>query len=273
MIAVAAGLWWAGAAYKQLPGLEALTDYRPKMPMRVFSADMQLIGEFGEERRTVVGLKQMPKKMVQALLAAEDDRFYEHKGVDFQGVVRAAMNNWRGGQRQGASTITQQLARNFYLSKEQSLKRKAYEALLAWKIEQELSKEQILEIYMNQIFLGQRAYGFGSAAQIYFGKTIDKLSVAECAMLAGLPKAPTANNPVVNPKRARARQEYILGRMTKLGYIGETERQAALAETMKLNKRIDGVVASQGAEHVAERAGHSRLKSLGRKRIQWGCQW
>lgn len=270
LIAVGAGFWWANEAYNQLPGLDALTDYRPKMPMRVYTSDMALIGEFGEERRTVVAIKEMPKKMVLALLAAEDDRFYEHKGVDFQGIARAAINNWRGGPKQGASTITQQLARNFYLSKEQSFKRKAYEALLAWKIERELGKDQILEIYMNQIFLGQRAYGFGSAAQIYFGKSIDKLSVAQYAMLAGLPKAPTAYNPVVNPKRARVRQEYILGRMAKLGYIGEAERQAAMVEPLKLTTRVDGVVASQGAEHVAEMARAFAIEKFGEEAYSMG---
>ena len=178
-------------AYPNLPELDSLTDYRPKIPMRVFSADNVLIGEFGEERRNLVHIKNIPDVMKQAVLTAEDDRFYGHSGVDYLGIVRAALNNLSGGPRQGASTITQQVARNFFLSSEQTLKRKAYEILLAWKIEHNLSKDQILEVYMNQIYLGQRSFGFSSAAQIYFGKSLQEISVAEAAMLAGLPKAPS----------------------------------------------------------------------------------
>ncbi|MDB5841282.1 MAG: penicillin-binding protein, partial [Herminiimonas sp.] len=191
-------------AYPNLPALDSLTDYRPKIPLRIFSADNVLIGEFGEERRNVVRFKEIPAIMKQAVLAIEDDRFYEHGGVDYFGIARAALHNLSGGAKQGASTITQQVARNFFLSSEQTLKRKLYEILLAWKIEQNLSKDQILEVYMNQIYLGQRAYGFASAAQIYFGKKLPDITLAEAAMLAGLPKAPSANNPIVNPKRAKA---------------------------------------------------------------------
>ncbi|MEG2964150.1 MAG: transglycosylase domain-containing protein, partial [Janthinobacterium sp.] len=205
-------------AYPNLPALDTLTDYKPKMPLRIFTSDSVLIGEFGEERRNMVHIKDIPDVMKKAVLAIEDDRFYEHGGVDYLGITRAALHNLTGGAKQGASTITQQVARNFFLSSEQTLKRKAYEVLLAWKIEKNLSKDQILEVYMNQIYLGQRAYGFASAAQIYFGKNIQDLTVAEAAMLAGLPKAPSAYNPVVNPKRARMRQQYILQRMAQLGY-------------------------------------------------------
>ncbi len=224
-------------AYPNLPALDSLTDYRPKMPLRIFSADNVLIGEFGEERRSMVRIKDMPDIMKKAVLAIEDDRFYEHGGVDYIGIVRAALHNLSGGARQGASTITQQVARNFFLSSEQTLKRKVYEALLAWKIEQNLSKDQILEVYMNQIYLGQRAYGFASAAQIYFGKKLQDISIAEAAMLAGLPKAPSAYNPVVNPKRARARQQYILQRMHDLGYI--TDAQYEQAKNEELNIKTD----------------------------------
>src|SRR3569623_2244724 len=210
-------------AYPNLPALDSLTDYRPKIPLRIFSADHVLIGEFGEERRNIVHFKDIPDVMKKAVLAIEDDRFYEHGGVDYMGIVRAALHNLTGGAKQGASTITQQVARNFFLSSEQTLKRKIYEALLAWKIEQNLSKDQILEVYMNQIYLGQRAYGFASAAQIYFGKQLKDITAAEAAMLAGLPKAPSANNPVVNPKRAKVRQEYILQRMYELHYITEVQ--------------------------------------------------
>jgi len=204
-------------AYPNLPDIDSLATYQPKMPLRVYSADNVLIGEFGEERRSLVHYKDIPKVMTQAVLAIEDDRFYEHSGVDFWGILRAAVHNALGGSRQGASTITQQVARNFFLSSEQTIKRKLYEVLLAWKIEKTLTKNQILELYMNQIYLGQRAYGFASAAQIYFGKKLNEITIAEAAMLAGLPKAPSANNPVVNPKRAKVRQQYILQRMRDLG--------------------------------------------------------
>ena len=203
-----------------LPSLESLTDYRPKIPLRVYSADGQLIGEFGEERRAVVKLEQVPKTLVDAIVAAEDERFYQHGGVDYVGVARAALSNFTsGGVRQGASTITMQVARNFFLSKEKTLTRKFNEMLLAFKIEASLSKQQILELYINQIYLGQRAYGFASAAQIYYGKPLGQLTIAEHAMLAGLPKAPSRFNPVTNPARAKLRQQYVLRRMRELGMI------------------------------------------------------
>ena len=240
-------------AYPNLPELDTLTDYRPKMPLRIFSADNVLIGEFGEERRNLVRFKDIPDVMKKAVLAIEDDRFYEHGGVDYLGIARAALHNAiGGGGKQGASTITQQVARNFFLSSEQTIKRKAYEMLLAWKIEKNLSKDQILEVYMNQIYLGQRAYGFSSAAQIYFGKNLKDISVAEAAMLAGLPKAPSAYNPVVNPKRARARQQYILQRMHDLGYISDKQYEQAKAEELKV--KTDSSEFGVHAEYVAELA-------------------
>ena len=221
---IAAGLAVAAIivalAYPKLPSLEVLTDYRPKVPLRVFTADGHLIGEFGEERRAVLSIEQVPSTMKQAILAAEDDRFYEHIGIDYVGIARAALTNLTsGGRKQGASTITQQVARNFFLSSEKTYTRKLYEALLSLKIENNLSKDQILELYINQIFLGQRAYGFGAAAQIYFGKPLAQISIAEAAMLAGLPKAPSAYNPVANPRRAKIRQEYVLRRMKDLTFI------------------------------------------------------
>ena len=219
----------------RLPPLDVLTDYRPKVPLRVWTADGVLIGEFGEERRSVVRIDDVPPVMKQAILAAEDDRFFEHSGVDLMGIARAAFANLAaGGRGQGGSTITMQLARNFFLSNERSYTRKIYEILLALKIESQLSKEQILEIYLNQIFLGQRAYGFASAAQIYYGKPLARISAAEAAMLAGLPKAPSAYNPVVNPKRARIRQQYVLGRMRSLSYLNEEQYQAAMKEELRL---------------------------------------
>jgi penicillin-binding protein 1A len=222
-------------AADRLPSLDVLTDYRPKVPLRVWTADGVLIGEFGEERRSVVRIDEVPAVMKNAILAAEDDRFFEHSGVDVLGIVRAAFANVAaGGKTQGASTITMQLARNFFLSNERSYTRKIYEILLALKIESTLTKEQILEIYLNQIFLGQRAYGFASAAQIYYGKPLAKITAAEAAMLAGLPKAPSAYNPVVNPKRARIRQQYVLGRMRSLGSLTEEQYRAAMKEELRL---------------------------------------
>lgn len=239
-------------AYPNLPDIDSLATYQPKMPLRVFSADNMLIGEFGEERRSLVRYKDIPKVMKQAVLAIEDDRFYEHGGVDYWGILRAAIHNAISGSRQGASTITQQVARNFFLSSEQTVKRKLYEVLLAWKIEKTLTKDQILELYMNQIYLGQRAYGFASAAQIYFGKKLSDITIAEAAMLAGLPKAPSANNPVVNPKRARARQQYILQRMHDLGYITLAQYEQARDEQLKI--KMDSNEFGVHAEYVAEMA-------------------
>ena len=214
--------------YPTLPSLEALTDYRPKIPLRVYSADGALLGEFGEERRALVRIAEVPDVMKHAILAAEDDRFYQHGGVDYMGVLRAALSNFTsGGAKQGASTITMQVARNFFLSKEKTLSRKFNEVLLAFKIEHNLTKDQILELYFNQIYLGQRSYGFAAASQIYFGKPLDQLTVAEAAMLAGLPKAPSAYNPVVNPKRAKLRQMYVLRRMHELRFIDDEQLRIA----------------------------------------------
>jgi penicillin-binding protein 1A len=239
-------------AYPNLPEIDAITSYRPKMPLRVYSADNMLIAEFGEERRNVVHFAEIPDVMKKAVLAIEDDRFYEHGGVDYIGITRAALNNVTSGNKQGASTITQQVARNFFLSTEQTIKRKVYEILLAWKIEQNLTKNQILEVYMNQIYLGQRAYGFSSAAQIYFGKSLKDVTVAEAAMLAGLPKAPSAYNPVANPKRATVRQQYILQRMKQLGYI--TEAQYETAKVEKLHIKTNSAEFGIHAEYIAEMA-------------------
>lgn len=239
-------------AYPQLPSLDTLTEYRPKMPLRIFTSDNVLIGEFGEERRNVVRINDIPDIMKKAVLAIEDERFYEHRGVDYVGIARAALNNLTSSRRQGASTITQQVARNFFLSSEQTYKRKLYEVLLAWKIEQHLSKDEILEIYMNQIYLGQRAFGFSSAAQIYYGKFLSDITLAEAAMLAGLPKAPSTFNPVVNPKRAKIRQQYILKRMHDLGYISTAQYETAREEKIKIKQHSSGF--SLRAEYAAEMA-------------------
>ncbi len=236
-----------------LPSLESLTDYRPKIPLRVYSADAQLIGEFGEERRAVIKLAQVPKSLVDAIVAAEDERFYQHGGVDYLGVARAALSNFAsGGVKQGASTITMQVARNFFLSKEKTLTRKFNEMLLAFKIESSLSKQQILELYINQIYLGQRAYGFAAAAQIYYGKPLDRLTIAEHAMLAGLPKAPSRFNPVANPARAKLRQQYVLRRMRELDMITPQELAAADKEGPPVKQVMNeyGVRADYFAEMV-----------------------
>jgi penicillin-binding protein 1A len=241
----------AAVAFPNLPSLEVLTDYRPKVPLRVFSEDGRLIGEFGEERRAVVKIDAVPDLMKKAILAAEDDRFYEHGGVDYMGVVRAAVANFTGGSaRQGASTITMQVARNFFLTREKTFTRKFHEALLAFKIEASLTKDQILELYINQIFLGQRAYGFAAAAQTYFGKPLAQLEVAEMAMLAGLPKAPSRFNPVVNPQRARLRQQYVLRRMHELGYIDDVQLASAGKHVMP--PRREGSETTVHADYVAE---------------------
>lgn len=237
-------------AAPNLPSLDTITDYRPKIPLRIYTADNVLIGEFGEERRNFVPITEIPDVMKKAVLAIEDDRFYEHGGVDFVGVLRAGLANLRGGLSQGASTITMQVARNFFLSSEKTYTRKLYEMLLAYKIEANLSKDQILELYMNQIYLGQRAYGFASAARVYFGKSIKDVTPAEAAMLAGLPKAPSAYNPVVNPKRAKVRQEYILQRMRDLRYLTPEQYDQALHEELKV--RGEGNEFSTHAEYVAE---------------------
>ncbi len=239
--------------YPTLPSLEALTDYQPKIPLRVYSADGKLIGEFGEERRAVVAIENVPKPMIAAILAAEDDRFYQHGGVDYVGVARAALSNFvSGGVRQGASTITMQVARNFFLSKEKTLTRKFNEMLLAFKIEHSLTKNQILQLYINQIYLGQRAYGFAAASQAYFGKPLEKLTLAEYATLAGLPKAPSRYNPIANPKRAKQRQQYVLGRMRALGLI--TDAQFAEADKQPLVVKKDANEYTVRADYLAEMA-------------------
>jgi penicillin-binding protein 1A len=251
----AAGLLIGGLvialAFPNLPSLQALTEYQPKVPLRVYTADGVLIGEFGEERRAVVSIADVPPQLKAAILAAEDERFYQHAGIDYIGVMRAAYANLvSGGRRQGASTITMQVARNFFLSSEKTLTRKLYEAMLAFKIEHSLSKDQILELYVNQIYLGQRAYGFGAASQIYFGKAIGELNLAEMAMLAGLPKAPSLYNPVANPQRAKQRQQYVLRRMRELGHI--SAEQYDEANKLPLRAKRESNEYSLHAEYVAE---------------------
>ena len=206
-----------------LPSLDDLSENRLKVPLRVYSAEGTLLAEFGEERRIPIKVADVPPQLIRAILAAEDDAFYYHQGVDFQGILRAAINNLRRGRTsEGASTITMQVARNYFLSPEKTYARKIKEVLLAFKIEREFSKDQILELYLNKIFLGSRAYGFAAAAQIYFGKNLNELTLPEMALLAGLPKAPSRYNPLANPDSALERRAYVLRRMLKLGVIDET---------------------------------------------------
>ena len=237
-------------AFPNLPDISEMSTYRPKLPLRVFSVEGDLIGEFGEERRHFTPIKEIPKVMTDAVLAIEDSRFYEHGGVDYKGVLRAALANIGRFKSQGASTITMQVARNVYLSSEKTYTRKIYELLLTFKLEHLLSKDQILEIYMNQIFLGNRAYGFAAASEAYFDKPLQDITIAEAAMLAGLPKAPSAYNPISNPKRARSRQLHIIERMQENGFI--TATQAAAAKEQKLKVRTSSDTTKVHAEYVAE---------------------
>lgn len=237
-------------AYPNLPDISDLAEYKPKLPLRVFTADGQLMGEFGEERRNLTPIKDIPQVMKDAVLSIEDNRFYQHGGVDYVGILRAGVANIGRLKSQGASTITMQVARNVYLSSEKTYTRKIYEILLTYKLEHLLTKDQILEIYMNQIFLGNRSYGFASAAEAYFGKALKDITIAEAAMLAGLPKAPSAFNPIANPKRARSRQLYIIGRMEDNGYITAKQASAAKAEPLRLRSSADKKALH--AEFVAE---------------------
>ena len=245
MVAVALAL-----AYPNLPDISDLADYRPKLPLRVYSSEGALLGEFGEERRNLTPIQDIPAVMKNAVLAIEDARFYQHGGVDYKGMVRAGLANIGRLKSQGASTITMQVARNVYLSSERTFSRKIYEVLLTFKLEHMLTKDQILEIYMNQIYLGNRAYGFAAASETYFGKPLKDISIAEAAMLAGLPKAPSAYNPVANPSRARSRQLYIIERMEDIGFITAEQATEAKAEKLVIRSGSDGTRIH--AEYVAE---------------------
>ena len=237
-------------AYPNLPDISDLSDYRPKLPLRVLSIEGELLGEFGEERRNLTPIAEIPQVMTHAVLAIEDARFFEHGGVDYVGVLRAALANLGRAKSQGASTITMQVARNVYLSSEKTFTRKIYEILLTFKLEHLLTKDQILEIYMNQIFLGNRAYGFAAAAETYFGTALKDVTIAQAAMLAGLPKAPSAFNPISNPKRARSRQLYIIERMLENGFITAQEAESAKAEKLVIKSGPD--TTKVHAEYLAE---------------------
>jgi penicillin-binding protein 1A len=250
------------AVLPKIPAIDAVTDYQPKIPLRIYTADHVLIGEFGEEHRDFVPIAKIPDMMKKAVLAIEDARFYEHSGIDWISAMRAVRSNLTDGFGSGGgSTITMQVARNFFLSREKVMGRKFNEVALAYKIEKALSKDAILELYMNQIYLGQRSYGFSSAARTYFGKPLDKLSIAETAMLAGLPQNPSRHNPAVNPKRARQRQQAVLGRLRALDYITEAQYQAALVEPLRVHgKRQEYEVHAEYVAELARQAVYEQFK-------------
>ena len=233
----------------KLPAFDVVTDYRPKIPLRIYTADGALLGEFGEEHRDFTPIQEIPPVLKDALLAIEDARFYEHGGVDFRGVMRALVADLTGGFRQGASTITMQVARTFFLTREKTVKRKLTEVVLAYRIESALTKDQILELYMNQIYLGQRTHGFASAARTYFKKRLPELTLAEAAMLAGIPQNPAKHNPAVNPVRAKARQELVLKRMLHLGKITQAQFDEAVGQPLKVGHSLQF---EAHADHVAE---------------------
>ena len=239
----------------RLPSLDVLTDYQPKLPLRIVAEDGALLSEFGEERRSLVKLADVPLHVRQAILSAEDSNFYDHSGVDWLAALRVAYTNTVSGAKQGASTITMQVARNFFLTRERSgvagYLRKANEVALTFKIEHELTKDQILELYINQIFLGQRAFGFAAAARAYYGKPLADVTVAEAAMLAGLPKAPSTFNPFVNPKRAELRQQYVLRRMHELGYLKDVEYKTAQTAPSTLRQNSGPTVHSEYLNEMA----------------------
>ena len=244
--------------WTSLPDLKAMTEYRPRLPLYVYSADNKLIAEYGDERRNVFNLKEIPLIMRHAILAAEDDGFYSHGGVDWMGVGRAALTNLLSGAKmQGASTITMQVARNFYLSADKKFTRKFYEVLLTYKIEKNLTKDQILELYMNQIYLGHRSYGFAAAARTYFGKALSEVTIAEAATLASIPKSPSRTNPRTNLKATIARQHYVLNRMLELKYITKEQFDQAIAEKLEVrgakaqNNADNDKIATYG-QYVAE---------------------
>ena len=245
-----------------LPDVESLRDVRLQVPMRVYTRDGLLMAEFGEQRRIPLRLEEVPEQMQRAFLAAEDDRFFEHPGVDWQGLTRAALAVAATGEpAQGGGTITMQVARNFFLGREKTISRKVREIFLALRIEHLLPKEAILDLYLNKIFLGQRAYGVGAAAEVYFGKTVSELDLAEIALIAGLPRAPSLDNPVTNPQRARQRRGYVLRRMHETGVIDRAAMEAAAAAPVV--SRIHGAQVRLSAPWIAEMARQDLLDRVG----------
>ncbi|MGH7230360.1 MAG: transglycosylase domain-containing protein, partial [Nitrospiraceae bacterium] len=251
VIAGAAGLLWYVS--QDLPSLDSLTQYQPSLVSRVYSDDRQLIGQFYVERRILTPLSEVPQELTHAVVAVEDARFFEHPGLDVIGIVRAVWTNLRrGGKVEGASTITQQLTRSLFLSSERTYGRKFKELILAYKIELILNKEQILEMYLNQIYFGQGAYGVAAAAQTYFGKSLSELTLAEAALLAGLPKSPNNYSPYKNMDRARKRQEHVLARMEEAGFINAASRQEAVAQPLTFRHIGSEQVAPYFMEYVRQ---------------------
>ncbi len=249
--------------YPKLPSMADLRNYHPKLPLQIYSEDNVLLGQFGDEHRIFINADETPLTLIKAILAAEDTRFYEHGGVDVKGIIRALLGDIISGKLQsGASTITMQVARNFFLTSKKTFSRKFYEILLAYKIEESLNKNQILELYINQIYLGQRAYGFAEASMTYFGKPLKKINIAEYAILAGLPKAPSAYNPIVNFKRATARKNYILGRMLDANFINQEQYDSAMNQKIKIMKNANTDAVSSGA-YVAEMVRQMMYKQYG----------
>ncbi|MGC3981262.1 MAG: penicillin-binding protein 1A [Steroidobacteraceae bacterium] len=250
------GLLIAGAMQylePQVPDVAALRDVRLQIPLRIYSRDGKLLAQIGEQRRIPLAFAEYPQMTVNAFLAAEDDRFFEHNGVDYAGLIRAiAVNLSSGSKREGGGTITMQLARNMFLSPERSYRRKMLEIISAWRIEHAFSKQEILSLYLNKIFLGQRAYGVGAAAEVYFGKTVAELTLAETALLAGLPRAPSRENPVASAELAKQRRAYVLRRMRELGFINDSEREAA--DQAPVESRLHGVAVELDAPYIAEMA-------------------
>lgn len=250
-----------------LPSAHSIKDIELKIPLRVYSADKLLIAEFGEERRKPIDIEDVPELLKMAILASEDDNFYQHPGIDIKGIIRAAISNFKsGGHGQGASTITMQVARNFFLSREKTYTRKVKEILLALKLEQILSKDEILSLYINKIFLGHRAYGFGAAAEVYYGAKLADLSLAQYAMLAGLPKAPSSNNPVTNPEKGLNRRNYVLDRMLSLNWITQKQYQEAIKQPITATKHSKNI--QLNAPYVAEMA-RAKLVELYGEQAYW----
>lgn len=255
----------------RLPEIDTLKDVQLQVPLRVYAQGGELVAEFGEMKRSPMEYKDFPARLIQAVLAAEDDRFFEHPGVDYQGILRAAYHLVRTGEKgQGGSTITMQVARNFFLSREKTYLRKLNEIFLALKIEGELSKQEILELYLNKIYLGKRAYGFAAAAQVYYGKLPQELTLAEMAMIAGLPKAPSRYNPVANPERAQIRRDYVLGRMHELDYITDEQYQLALADPV--HAEVHGLEEDLEAPYVAEMVRNEMVTRYGEAAYTEGYQ-
>lgn len=260
LVTCAAGLTWY--IVPKLPDIDTLKDVQLQIPLRVYSGDQSLIAEFGEKRRTPINIDEVPEQIILAFLAAEDDRFYKHPGVDWQGIARAAITLIKTGEKkQGGSTITMQVARNFFLSREKTYLRKLNEVFLAFKIERSLTKDEILELYLNKIYLGQRAYGIAAAAQIYYGAELFELNLAQIAMLAGLPKAPSTTNPITNPEAAKQRRQYVLERMLRVGFISKDEFNAAVNEP--LTASLHATYIDLDAPYVAEMVRKDLIEQYG----------